>query len=534
MSAGDKMVDVIVVGAGFAGLAMANRLQELGMSMQGFEAGGDVGGTWYWNRYPGARCDVQSLEYSYRFSEDLQQQWEWTERFAPQPEILKYANHVADRFDLRKNFKFNSTVTSARFDEARKCWVVTTDSGETCTGRFLVSAVGCLSTSNLPKIPGIEKFKGRIIHTGAWPHEGVDLSGKRVGVIGTGSSGVQAIPMIAREAADLTVFQRTASYCVPAQNKPLPKEDADAIKKDYKAFREHCGKQFGAVALGPGTQSALAVDAAERKRIFDEAWERGGLAFQGAFFDLTFDMKANDLANEYFKDKIASIVKDPETARKLTPKHRLGVKRLCIDTGYYDTYNRPNVRLVDIKEEPIESVSETGIRAGGKDYPLDVLVLATGFDAITGSVLRMNIEGRGGRKLRDDWADGAQTYLGLGVAGFPNLFIVSGPGSPCVLTNMIYSIEQHVDWIARCLDDLRKEKVGVIEADSKAQDAWGEELNAMAAFQPLMSQGDNWYTGANVPGKPRRFMIHLNYPAYVERCDKVAAEGYSGFVKEPV
>jgi cation diffusion facilitator CzcD-associated flavoprotein CzcO len=533
MSAGEKIVDVVVVGAGFAGLAMANRLQERGMSMQGFEMGSDVGGTWFWNRYPGARCDVQSLEYSYRFSEDLQQEWDWTERFAAQPEILKYANHVADRFDLRKYFKFNTKVTGARFDEGRKLWIVSTDDGAQTLGRFLVSAVGCLSTSNLPNIPGLESFKGMVVHTGTWPKEGVDVAGKRVGVIGTGSSGVQVIPMLAKEAADVTVFQRTPAYCVPSQNRPLTKEEAWEIKKDYKGFRERCGKNFGASALGPGTQSALAVDDAERRRVFDAAWERGGLGFQGAFYDLTMDMRANDYAMQFFKDKIREIVKDPVTAENLTPKYRLGSKRLCIDNGYYETYNRSNVHLVDLKQEPIERVTETGLRAGGKDHPLDILVLATGYDAITGSVLRLNIEGRGGKNLKDAWADGAETYLGLCSFGFPNFFIVSGPGSPAVLTNVVYSIEQHVDWIADCLSYLREQKIGVIEAEEVAQAAWGDELNAMAGFMPLIAEGDSWYMGTNVPGKPRRFMIHLNWPGYVQRCDQVAADGYSGFVKEP-
>ncbi|WP_157219040.1 flavin-containing monooxygenase [Flavisphingomonas formosensis] len=525
-------VDVVVIGAGFAGLAMANRLQENGFSMQGFEAGGDVGGTWYWNRYPGARCDVQSMEYSYRFSEDLQQQWEWSEHFSPQPEILRYAGHVADRFDLRRHFRFHTRVLGARFDEARGRWIVATSDGAETVARFLVTAVGCLSASNVPDIAGLDSFQGLLVHTGSWPHEGVDLAGKRVGVIGTGSSGVQAIPMIAREAAELTVFQRTASYCVPAHNRPLDPADAAKIKSDYKAFRDHCGKQFGAVTGEPGTKSALEVDDAERKRIYEEAWARGGLSFQGAFYDLSYDMKANDTASAFFRDKIHEIVKDPETADKLVPKHRLGVKRLCIDTGYYDTYNRPNVHLVDLKQEPIERVTETGVRAGGKDHPLDILVLATGYDAITGPLLRMDIRGRGDRRLRDDWADGAQSYLGLGVAGFPNMFIVSGPGSPCVLTNMIYSIEQHVDWIADCLVHLRTQGLNLIEADETAQETWGEELNAMAAGT-LLATGNSWYTGANIDGKPRRFMIHLDYPAYVGRCEKVAAEGYSGFTVAP-
>ena len=522
-------VDAIVIGAGFAGLAMANRLAANGFTLQGFEAGGDVGGTWYWNRYPGARCDVHSLEYSYRFSEELQQEWDWTERFAAQPEILRYINHVADRFDLRRHFRFGTRIESAVYDEAAALWTVATTDGATTSARFLITAVGCLSATNTPAIPELESFAGTLVHTGAWPKEGVDLAGKRIGVIGTGSSGVQAIPMIAREAGSLTVFQRTATYCVPAHNGPLRAEEADPIKADYTAFRDHCGKQFGATSGMVGTKSALEVDDAERRQIYDAAWARGGLSFQGAFYDLTYDMRANDTAMAYFRDRIHEIVTDREKARKLTPRHRLGMKRLCIDSGYYQTYNRPNVDVVDLHEEPIVRVTEAGVRTSAGDYPLDVLVLATGFDAITGPLLRMDIRGRGGKPLRDAWVAGAQSYLGLGISGFPNMFIVSGPGSPCVLTNMVYSIEQNVDWIADCLVDLRARGVATIDADAGAQEAWGAELGAMAAGT-LFATGDSWYTGANIPGKPRSFMVHLNYPAYVAKCDAVAAGGYSGFI----
>jgi cyclohexanone monooxygenase len=510
---------------------MANRLAANGFTLQGFEAGGDVGGTWYWNRYPGARCDVRSLEYSYRFSEELQQQWNWTERFAGQPEILRYINHVADRFDLRRHFRFGTQIESAAYDEVAGYWTVATSDGATTTARFLITAVGCLSATNKPSIPGLEDFAGIVAHTGDWPKEGVALAGKRVGVIGTGSSGVQTIPMIAREAGALTVFQRTAAYCVPAHNGPLQAEEADPIKADYKGFRDHCGRQFGATSGTPGTKSALEVDDAERRRIYDAAWERGGLSFQGAFYDLSYDMRANDTASAYFRDRIGEIVTDPEKARRLTPRHRFATKRLCIDSGYYQTFNRPNVAIVDLHEEPIERVTEAGVRTAAGDYPLDVLVLATGYDAITGPLLRMDIRGRGGRQLGEAWAAGAESYLGVSVAGFPNLFIVSGPGSPCVLSNMVYSIEQNVDWIAGCLVDLRAQGVATIEADAGAQEAWGAELGAMAAGT-LFASGDSWYTGANIPGKPRSFMVHLNYPGYVAKCDAVAAGGYAGFVLE--
>ncbi len=518
--------DVIVIGAGFAGLAMVNRLHENGFSVQGFEAGGDVGGTWYWNRYPGARCDVPSMEYSYRFSEALQQEWEWSERYAAQPEILRYANHVADRFDLRKYFRFNTPVERAEYDEAGARWRVTAGDGSVAEARYLITAVGCLSAANTPNIPGLDAFSGPVIHTARWP-EGVDFSGKRVGVIGTGSSGVQAIPIIATQAAELTVFQRSAAYCVPAHNRPLGPEIQD-IKRDYKGFRDFCGTQLGAYAMNPNMQSAMAVDPAERNSAFEKAWQAGGLAFMGVFADLLYNMESNDAAMDFFRGKITEIVKNPETAARLMPRHRFGVKRLCIDTGYYETYNRPNVHLVDLSSEPIESVTNTGIRTATAAYALDMLVLATGFDAMTGPLLGIDIRGSGGTRLRDVWSHGAQTYLGLGVAGFPNMFVVSGPGSPSVLTNMVYSIEQHVDWVSQCLLYLRDHDLHRIEAEAEPQSAWTEALDAMATAS-LLGTGDSWYTGANIPGKPRRFMVHMIYPAYVERCEEVAAAGYQGF-----
>ena len=522
------VVDVAVVGTGFAGLAMLHRLQELGFTIQGFEAGGDVGGTWYWNRYPGARCDVESLQYSYRFSDALQQEWDWQERYAPQPEILRYIEHVADRFALRRHIRFDTRVSAARYDEADGCWRIETDGGDTVVARFLVGATGCLSAANRPALPGLDDFAGTLVHTGDWPHAGVDIAGKRVGVIGTGSSGVQAIPMLARGAGTLTVFQRTASYCVPAHNGPPDPDETAATKRDYPAFRAHCGRQFGAVAATPGTQSALAVDAAERRAVFDRAWDKGGLSFQGAFYDLSYDLAANDLAMAYFRDKIHEIVADPATAAKLVPPHRFATRRLCIDTGYYETFNRANVTLVDLRATPIATVTASGVRTTEADYPLDVLVLATGYDAMTGSLLRMGITGRDGVTLAEAWREGPVNYLGIGIAGFPNLFVISGPGSPSVLTNMVYSIEQQVDWIAACLDHLRTHELTLIEARPEAQAAWVERANAMAA-QTLLATGNSWYLGANIPGKPRMFMPYLDYPGYVAICDSVAAEGYEGF-----
>jgi len=520
--------DAIVIGAGFAGMAMVHRLNRDGFSVQGFETGADVGGTWYWNRYPGARCDVPSLQYSYQFSEELQQEWEWSEHYAPQPEILRYANHVAERFDLRRFFRFNTAVTLAEFDEANGHWKITAADGSVTRAHYLITAVGCLSAANTPDIPGLNTFAGQLVHTGHWPDEGVAMEGKRVGVIGTGSSAVQAIPIIAEEAEHLTVFQRTATYTVPAHNRPLAPEEAQEVKRDYKGFREFCSSKPGAYGMLPNMQSALEVSDAERQQIYEKAWQAGGIPFSGSFYDITYDLKANDTAQAFFHGKIREIVKNPETARKLLPKHRFSVKRLCVDTNYYETFNRANVALVDLTEEPIERITEAGIRTTAATYELDILVLATGFDALTGPLLRIDIRGAGGTRLRDVWAHGAETYLGVSVAGFPNMFILSGPGSPSVLTNMVVSIEQHVGWVADCLHYLRAQGLQRIEADAAAQQAWGEELVAMVAGS-IIATGNSWYTGANIPGKPRRFMVHVDYPGYVKRCAEVAADGYRGF-----
>jgi cyclohexanone monooxygenase len=528
----DRAVDAIIIGAGFAGLALAHRLRAHGMTIQGFEAGSDVGGTWYWNRYPGARCDVESLQYSYRFSEELQQEWAWSERYAAQPEILRYIEHVADRFDLRRHFRFGTRVRTARYDDTARTWTVETDDGRQTTARFLITAVGCLSAANRPDIAGLGDFAGRIVHTSNWPAEGIDVACHRVGVIGTGSSGVQVIPHLARDAARLTIFQRTAAYCVPAHNGPIDPAHAETIKADYKGFRDHCGRQFGAMAAAPGTQSALEVDDAERRAVFDAAWAAGGLSFQGAFYDLSYDLAANDHAMAFFRDRIHEIVTDPTTAARLVPHHRFATKRLCIDTDYYATFNRPNVALVDLRATPIETVHAHGVRTTDADHPLDVLVMATGFDAMTGPLLRMDIRGVGGLPLGTAWAEGPSNYLGLGVTGFPNMFIISGPGSPSVLTNMVYSIEQQVDWIAACLAALRDRGIDRIEVRPEAQQAWVESANAMAAGT-LWATGNSWYLGANIPGKPRMFMPYLDYPGYVATCEEVATAGYRGFALTP-
>jgi cation diffusion facilitator CzcD-associated flavoprotein CzcO len=530
MTGSEHDVDVVVVGAGFAGMYMLHKARGLGLTAVVFEAGDGVGGTWYWNRYPGARCDVESMEYSYGFDEDLQQEWEWTERYAPQPEILEYANHVADRFDLRRDIRFETKVTAATFDEATTTWRVVTDRGDAVAARFVVMATGCLSSANIPDLPGADTFAGPTYHTGRWPHEGVDLTGLRVGVIGTGSSAIQSIPIIAEQAAELTVFQRTASYTVPAWNQPLDPVEVKEIKADYAGLREanrHMSSAFGARLPRP-EQSALEVSDEERRAEFERRWAAGGLPFLGAYTDLLLDKAANDLAAEFVREKLHEIVHDPETARKLTPDQVVGCKRLCVDTGYWATFNRPNVHLVDLREDPIEALTPGGIRTASGEHELDAIVYATGFDAMTGAILKVAITGRDGRTLQDAWAAGPRTYLGLGVEGFPNLFTITGPGSPSVLTNMMVSIQQHVEWIADCITHLDQHGLRAIEATRQAQDDWVDYVNAVAGFT-LFPTCNSWYLGANVPGKTRVFMPLPGFPTYVEQCNQVVADGYRGF-----
>jgi cyclohexanone monooxygenase len=527
-------LDAVVVGAGFAGLYMLHRLRGLGLSVRVFEAGGGVGGTWYWNRYPGARCDIESMEYSYQFSEELQQEWEWKERYAPQAEILEYANHVADRFDLRRDIQFDTRVESAHFDEAASRWSVKTSQGQHVSSQFCIMATGCLSSANMPDFPGLESFRGATYHTGRWPHEGVDFTGKRVGVIGTGSSAIQSIPEIAKQATHLTVFQRTPSYSVPAHNAALSPEEEARVKADYPAFRERNSQMpFGAFAdLEDRPEEALQDSPAERQKTYEEGWRRGGLTFLACYKDLLFNKEANDTAAEFVRKKIQAAVHDPETARKLTPDQVLGCKRLCADTNYFETYNLEHVELVDVSDEPIECLTPAGLRVDNREYELDAIVFATGFDAMTGALLSIDIRGENGLALTEKWSAGPRTYLGLMTAGFPNLFIVTGPGSPSVLANMVPAIEQHVNWIADCIEHLRSDDLRRIEAEPSAEDAWVDVVNGVAN-QTLYPQCNSWYLGANVPGKPRVFMPYIGFPDYVEKCNEVAARNYEGFHTTP-
>jgi cyclohexanone monooxygenase len=522
--------DAVIVGAGFAGLYMLYRLRGLGLSARVYEVGGGIGGTWYWNRYPGARCDVESMDYSYSFSDELQQDWRWTERYATQPEILRYIEHVADRFDLRRDVQLETRVTAAHFDETAHRWHVVTDRGDHVSARFCIMATGCLSTPQVPKFPGLETFAGAWYQTGRWPHTEVDFTGQRVGVIGTGSSAIQSIPIIARQAASLMVFQRTPNFSLPAWNAPLDPEHERRVKSDYKEFRRRARDSRAGFVVPANEQSALAVPPEERDSEYELRWQRGGLGFGQAFSDLLTCKEANDTAADFFRAKIHAIVRDTTVAEVLVPRdYPLGAKRICVDTDYYDTFNRDNVALVDLRSEPLVAITPRGVRTEADEYEFDSLVFAIGFDAMTGALSAIDIRGRGGSTLRETWAGGPRTYLGIAIAGFPNLFTITGPGSPSVLSNMMVSIEQHVDWIADCLAHLQARNLTVIEATPEAEEAWVAHVNAVAnaTLYPLAR---SWYTGANIPGKPRVFMPFVGgVGTYRLKCDEIADRNYEGF-----
>ena len=527
----EQAFDVVVVGSGFAGMYMLHRLRGLGFSVRVYEQGSDVGGTWYWNRYPGARCDVESMQYSYSFSEELQQEWNWSERYAPQPEIMKYAQHVADRFGLRPDIVFNTRVDRAEFDEGNGTWEVATSDGRTVRAQFVVLATGCLSNARMPDIKGLSDFKGEVYHTGHWPHEGADFAGLRVGVIGTGSSAIQSVPVIAEQARHLLVFQRTPNFSIPARNAALTAEERDAVRKNYPEIRRFAREDArnGIYAELPD-RGALDDGENARRVKYEQRWAKGGLTFMLAYNNLILDKIANETAANFVREKIAEIVKDPATARRLQPDdHPIGSKRICVDTDYYATFNRPNVTLVDIRRGGIEEILPNAVRARGQAYEIDALVLATGFDAMTGSVAKIDIRGRGGRTLKQKWAEGPKTYLGLTSEGFPNLFIITGPGSPSVLSNMIVSIEQHVDWIADCLAFMRNRGLVSMEATRDEEEKWVAHVDEVAQMT-LYPRANSWYMGANIPGKPRIFMPYIGGVGVYRRiCDEVAAAGYRGF-----
>ncbi len=526
--------DAVVIGAGFAGLGMLWRLRELlGMSVQVYEAGDGVGGTWYWNRYPGARCDSESYVYCFSFSKELLQEWDWSGKYPEQPEILSYLNHVADRFELRRNIQFETRVTSARFLEEANLWEVETDRGDRVTARFLITGIGCISAGNVPDIPGLESFQGDWHHTGSWPHEGVDFAGKRVAVIGTGSSGVQSIPVIAKQAKRLTVFQRTPQYTIPARHETVDRRFIEEeVKPNYDQILEKARWSQSGFPVDFSERLALEVSEEERLETYEALWAKGGFSFLHASFkDIRTDKEANDTAAEFVRSKIRQIVKDPGTVAKLLPMdHPLGSKRALIDTNYFETYNRENVELVDIRRSPIQEITPTGIRTADEEFEFDTIVFATGFDAMTGSFLRMDIRGRNDLSLKEKWSEGPRTFLGLQVAGFPNMFTITGPGSPSVLSNMPVAIEQHIEWIADFIRYLREQGIETAEAEREAEDAWVSHVNEVAETT-LYMLANSWYLGANIPGKPRVFMPYAGgLGTYREKCEEIAGKGYEGFI----
>jgi cyclohexanone monooxygenase len=525
--------DSIIIGAGFSGLYMLHRLRKLGLSARVFEAGDGIGGTWFWNRYPGARCDIESIEYSYSFSDELQQEWRWSERYPGQSEVLRYLEHVADRFDLRRDIELSTRVTCAQFDEAQQRWRVTTDRGEVATARYCITAVGCLSAHNLPRIEGIDSFAGTIHHTSRWPKQGVDLSGKRVGVIGTGSTAIQLIPVVARQAAQLTVFQRTPNFSIPARNTATDPEHERTTKRDYAEIRARARQSvFGVSTLEVSPRLTTEVSPEEQRRQLEAHWAAGGLGFLGAFGDLLVSPDANQMVAQFVRDKIREVVHDPRTADLLAPKsYPVGCKRLCLDSGYYETFNRDNVALVDVNATPIVGISPTGLRTTEREYPLDALILATGFDAMTGALDNIDIRGRGGASLRDKWAAGPRTYLGIASAGFPNLFLITGPQSPSVISNMVTSIEQHVEWIAELVRTMEAQQLRLVDPTREAEDAWVEHAT-LVANQTIWSAAscNSWYLGSNVPGKPRIFTPYVGgVGPYAAKIQEVARNGYEGF-----
>lgn len=523
--------DAIVVGAGFGGMYALHRLRKLGLKVKVLEAGEGVGGTWYWNRYPGARCDVESLEYSYSFDDGLQQDWVWPERFSAQPDIERYANHVADRYDLRKDIQFKTRVVSAEFDNDTSLWTVKTSEGQTLSSRYFVMAVGNLSLPKVPDFKGLENFKGQWYHTGQWPKEDVDFTGKRVGVIGTGSSGIQVIPIVAQQAKHLHVFQRTPNFSVPAVNRPLTREVQDEHKKRYNEWRAQARQTPFGIAGHPPPAKCVADDThEEHRRVFEKKWGTGGnISYLYAYKDILTNADANEVACEFVRDKIRATVKDPKVAEMLLPRdHPIGTKRLCLDTGYYETFNRDNVTLVNVREAPIVEITENGLRTEKESFELDAIVFATGYDAMTGAILDIDIKVKNGERLRDKWKDGPKTYLGLMVHGFPNMLVITGPGSPGVKTNMISAIEQHVDWITDLVGYMENKRLKKFQAQKDAEENWVQHVNEVAD-STLYPRANSWYVGANIPGKPRVFMPYVaGLDKYRVICDNVAAEGYRG------
>ncbi|MEO4052958.1 NAD(P)/FAD-dependent oxidoreductase [Solibacillus sp. CAU 1738] len=531
-----KQYDAIVIGAGFSGLYMLHKLRELGLSTRVLEAADGVGGVWYWSRYPGARCDSDSIYYSFTFSEELYKKWRWTDRYSAQSEILAYLNFVADELDLSSDIQFNTRVISAHFNNNKKCWEIATNSGETFLAKYFISGVGCLSTTNVPPFEGAETFNGEQYHTGRWPHEKVDFTDKHVVIIGNGSSGVQATPEIAKEAAKVSILMRTPHYVTEARNRQLSKEEQDQAFANYNQIRECYINTSGGIDLLRTGKSAAELSEEERKKLLDYVWETGGLSFGTALSDVAVNKDSNFIVSQYVRDKIQEIVQDEETAEQLLPDYYITTKRLIIGTNYYETFNKDNVELISLKENPIDCIVEDGVKLSDGVMNCDVIVYATGYDAMTGSLLKMDIRGRDGQTIQEKWKEGneVKTYLGLAMQNFPNFFMITGPQSPSVLTNMPAAIEQHVDWIADCISHMEQQGIQTIEAEKKAELSWGLQCDEIAN-QTLYPETSSWYTRANLDGEKRGFVIFVGgLHNYRSICDNIAANDYSGFTFEKI
>ncbi len=526
-----KEVDAVILGAGFAGLYMLHQLKSKGFSTIVYETGDGVGGVWYWNRYPGARCDIESIYYNYTFSKELYEEWTWTSRFPEQEEILRYLNYVADRLKLRSNIQFNTRVKAAHFDEEQHKWLVHLNDGHQVLAKYFITGIGCLSAANVPKFQGLDQFSGKWYHTGHWPHEKVDFTGKRVGIIGTGSSGIQAIPVIAKEAKHLTVFQRTPQYTIPARNHLYDEDFIRETKGNFENLKHAMRNSVSGTPFAYNHPSAIEDSDHHRQEVFEEAWAQGGFAFASTYKDLLTNEQSNEKAAAFIRSKIRETVQDPTVAEKLCPKYMYGTKRQVLDSDYFETYNRDNVLLVDVKESPILEITEAGVQTASDHFELDIIIFATGYDGMTGPLFKIDIRGRNGVTLKDKWENGAsvQTYLGLATASFPNLFMITGPESPSVLVNMPIAIEQHVEWIAQCIDYLREHDIDVMETNAEAEQAWSKHCREIAN-ETLYVKGDSWYTGSNIAGKPRSFLIYLGgFDYYTKRCQEVAQNNYEGF-----
>ncbi|MGE0821456.1 MAG: flavin-containing monooxygenase [Candidatus Binatia bacterium] len=527
-----EQFDAIIIGAGISGMYQLYRLRQLGLAVRVYEAGSDVGGTWYWNRYPGCRFDSESYSYGYSFSKELLQEWEWSEHFAAQPETLRYLNYVADKFDLRPAIQFNARVSSAAYDQAGNYWEIQTEDGGRARAKFLITAIGVLSAPQMPNIKGLTDYTGEWYHTGLWPHTPVKFAGKRVGVIGTGATAVQLITEIAKEVGHLTVFQRTPNFCAPLRNTPIDAETQRKIKASYPEIFKRCSETPAAFLHDFDPRSAFDVSAEERQAFYEKLWSEAGFSkWLGVFRDVLSDLKANETFAEFVRNKIRERVKDPKVAEKLIPRdHPFGTKRVPLESGYYEVYNRNNVVLVDLNETPIEKITATGIKTTGAEYEFDIIIFATGFDAVTGAFNRIDIRGVGGQALKDKWADGPHTYLGLQSAGFPNLFTLVGPHNGATFCNIPRCIEQNVEWVTACIRYMYEHDYRRIEATLEAEDAWTEHVADMAN-RTLLPMADSWFMGANTPGKARNFLLYAGgSPNYRKKCEEVAANGYEGFL----